>query len=108
MGLGIPIIDKILGIGEKVIDRVVPDNNKRAEEKHEERNKQADITLEGERAGSAWYTPRKLVMYVLLLPVVYMVAIRNMVNAFFPDALPAVDVAPALKILMAMLGLGFE
>jgi len=103
MGFGIPIIDKILGIGEKVIDRVVPDNNKRAQEKHESAQTQAQTTLEGERSRN-YFTPRSILMYGLTFVVLYSIVIVPFAKAFGFE-IPVVDVAPALRMLVGLLGL---
>lgn len=100
--LGIPIIDKILGIGEKAADRLIPDKNKAQDQAHEGRQTQAGITLEGERQRN-YFTPRAVLMYALVLPVVYAFILQPFGQAF-GLALPEVDLRPALSLLMFMLG----
>lgn len=103
MGIGIPIIDKLLGIGEKVIDRVVPDTNKRADQAHERAAGQAQVTAEGER-GRNYFTPRALVMYAMAFSVIYGVVVQPTLKAFGID-LPVIDYAAPLRILLGLLGL---
>lgn len=103
MALGIPIIDRLLGIGQAVIDRVIPDKNKRADQANERTNKQADITAEGERAKN-YFTPRAIVMYAMAFSVVYGVVVQPMAKAF-GLALPVVDYSAPLRILLGLLGL---
>lgn len=102
--MGIPIIDSILGIGSKLVDRLVPDVNKAQDQAHETANKQADITAEGERAKN-YFTPRAVLMYVLVFAIAYGLVIQPFATAFGVP-LPVVDITPALKMLVGMLGLG--
>lgn len=103
-----PIIDKILGIGEKAADRLIPDENKRQDQKHEGQQTQANATIEGER-NSNW-TPRKILMMILAVPVALNFAVKPTVEWVgavigHPVILPGIDVVPALKILLGLLGL---
>ena len=105
MGIGIPIIDKILGIGEKVIDRVVPDTNKRADQSHDRAQTQANITLEGEKQRN-WFTPRAIIMYACAFSVVYGVVVQPTLKAFGVD-IPVIDYSAPLRLLLGLLGLEF-
>lgn len=103
MAIGIPIIDKILGIGEKVIDRVVPDRNKAQDQAHDRLTQQGGTTAEGERNRNYW-TPRAIILYAMAFSVIYGVVVQPMAVAFGLD-LPKVDYAAPLRILLGLLGL---
>lgn len=103
--LGIPIIDRLLGLGEKVVDRVVPDSNKRADQAHERATNQANVTAEGERQRN-YFTPRAIVMYAMAWSVIYGVVIQPTAVAFGLP-LPVIDYAAPLRILLGLLGLEF-
>lgn len=103
MGIGIPIIDKLLGIGEKVIDRVVPDSNKRADQAHERASGQAQVTAEGERQRN-YFTPRAIILYAMAFAVIYGVVVQPFAKAFGLD-MPVVDISAPLRILLGLLGL---
>ncbi len=103
MGIGIPIIDRLLGIGEKVIDRVVPDTNKRADQAHDRATGQAQVTAEGERQRN-YFTPRALLMYAMAFAVIYGVVVQPTLKAFGLD-LPVIDYSAPLRILLGLLGL---
>ena len=98
------LIDKILGIGEKVLDRVVPDVNKRQDQEHETRMRQADTTQEGERQRN-YFTPRAMILYVLGFGMCYSIVIQPFLVAFGIPA-PYVDMSKGMALLAALLGLG--
>jgi hypothetical protein len=105
--LGIPIIDRLLGIGEKAADRLIPDENKERDQAHDRANKQADTTQEGER--NQFWTPRKILMAVLILPVALQYGVKPSVEwiaAVFGETLvlPDISIEPALRLLMFLLG----
>jgi hypothetical protein len=108
--LGIPIIggiiEKILGIGEKAADRLIPDKNKAQDQRHEGTQTQANITLEGERQRN-YFTPRAIIMYAMAFAVIYGVVIQPFLKAFGIPA-PVVDITPALRVLLGLLGLDLE
>lgn len=97
------ILGRILGIGEKAADRLIPDKNKAQDQSHERSQTQASITLEGERQRN-YFTPRAIVIYAMTVPVIYSFAVRPMLGVFGVDA-PPVDVTPALRVLLGLLGL---
>ncbi len=103
MALGIPFIDKILGLGTTIADRLIPDRNKAQDQAHERTNTQAGITAEGERAKN-YFTPRAIVMYAMAFSVVYGVVVQPMGKAF-GIPLPVVDYSAPLRILLGLLGL---
>lgn len=110
MGLGIPIIDNLLGLGRTVVERVLPDKNKAQDQRHDRVVKQIDATIEGER-NTTW-TPRKILMLVFAIPVTLQLAVKPSVEwvcAVFghPITLPGIDIGPALKFLIGLLGLDF-
>lgn len=105
--LGIPIIDRLLGIGEKAADRLIPDENKERDQAHDRAGRQAETTLEGER--NHFWTPRKILMAVVTLPVALEYAVKPTIEwlaalAGAPLALPSIPVEPALRLLMFLLG----
>lgn len=97
-------IGALIGIGEKAADRLIPDKNKAQDQAHETANKQADITLEGERQRN-YFTPRSVLMYLLTLSIGYGLVIQPFLVAFGVQA-PTVDFKPALQLLVGLLGLG--
>lgn len=105
--IGIPVIGSILarllGIGEKAADRLIPDRNKQQDQKHEGTQTQASITLEGERQRN-YFTPRAIIMYAMAFAVIYGVVIQPFLKAFGIPA-PVVDITPALRVLLGLLGL---
>lgn len=103
MGIGIPIIDRILGIGEKAADRLIPDKNKRSDQAHDRASEQIKTTAEGERNRN-WYTPRAIIMYVMATPVVYMTVIRPFAK-LFGVALDPIEFDVPARILLGLLGL---
>lgn len=110
MAIGIPIIDKLLGIGEKIVDRVIPDKNKRQDQEHELKVKQVEATVAGEQSSS--WTPRKIIMMAMAVPVVLQLAVKPVVEwagvvVGYPVTLPSIDITAALKIIIALLGLDF-
>jgi len=101
--LGLDIIGDILGIGKTAADRLIPDKNKKQDQDHEERDKQADATTEGERSKN-YFTPRAIILYAMAFSVVYGVVVQPFLKAFGLNA-PIVDYAAPLRILLGLLGL---
>lgn len=100
--LGIPIIDKILGIGEKAADRLIVDKNKAQDQAHERQQTQAQITLEGERQKN-YFTPRAVLVYALVFVVVYSFVVQPFAKAFGFN-IPELEARPAISLLMFLLG----
>ena len=106
-----PIIEDILGIGKTAADRLIPDKKGKQDQDHEERQTQAAITQEGEKS-SIW-TPRKILMMILAVPVALQLAVKPTVEWVsivigHPIVLPSIDIAAALKFLLGLLGLDFS
>lgn len=99
------LITGLLGLGGKVLDRVIPDRVKAADQAHERSTGQAAATLEGERQRN-YFTPRAIILYAMAFAVIYGVVLRPFAIAFGLD-LPAVDIAPAMRLLLGLLGLEF-
>ena len=99
------MIQGLLGLGGKVLDRVIPDRTRAADQAHERSSGQAAATLEGERQKN-YFTPRAIILYAMAFAVIYGVVLRPFATAFGLD-LPAVDIAPAMRILLGLLGLEF-
>lgn len=99
------VLQGLLGLGGKVLDRVIPDRTKAADQQHERSQGQAAATLEGERQKN-YFTPRAVILYAMAFAVIYGVVLRPFAVAFGLD-LPAVDIAPAMRILLGLLGLEF-
>lgn len=97
------IVDKILGIGEKAADRLIPDKNKAQDQAHERTSEQIKTTAEGERSKN-YFTPRAVILYAMAFSVIYGVVVQPFARAF-GLALPVVDYAAPLRILLGLLGL---
>lgn len=107
-GIPIPIVDRLLGIGETAADRLIPDKNKKQDEDHDERKDQIAATNAGQSA--AWYTPRNLILLVVALPVGLQYGVKPVIEWVaavigHPMILPNIDVAAPLRILLGLLGL---
>ena len=96
------LIKSLFGLGEKALDKLFPDRAKLQE-------KNLEINAETERASGGRMTPRKLLMYVLIVDFVWEAMARPIIVTYWPDAIlpPSMGKEFLLAALSAMFGMGF-